>query len=233
MTNTNSRLTSQPPNEITILDGNPELGLSIKSNEAWVSSRKLATNFGKVHKNVLADIRKIKQHVSPQFWSSNFKSKTYKSRGKSYKMFSLTFDGYSMVVMGFTGPKAMSFKEQYIREFNIMRYLITTRIMSRDGYKRLSSIVARNIGRTQDDFKNEITMINEIVLGLRSSEYKKLHNIDTNTSLRDAISKDELERINSAQLANSKLIADDCPFEERKRILTMCFGMNIVVDGVQ
>lgn len=36
-------------------------------------------------------------------------------------MVEMSFDGFTLLVMGFTGAKAMAFKEAYIAEFNRMR----------------------------------------------------------------------------------------------------------------
>ena len=39
-------------------------------------------------------------------------------------MYVLTFDGFAMLAMGYTGEKAMAFKERYINEFNQTRQLL-------------------------------------------------------------------------------------------------------------
>lgn len=42
-------------------------------------------------------------------------------------MYLMTQDGFTLLVMGFTGKKAMQFKEQYIKEFNEMKTPCDTR----------------------------------------------------------------------------------------------------------
>lgn len=53
-----------------------------------------------------------------------FFESTYENRGKRYPMFLMTRDGFSLLVMGFTGKNALEWKLQYIRAFNQMEKLI-------------------------------------------------------------------------------------------------------------
>ena len=84
-----------------------------------VSSREVAGNFEKEHKNVLRDIENIKAQncaVTKMFIESSYKAGT----GKNYKEYLLTRDGFSLLVMGFTGAKALEWKLKYIEAFNKM-----------------------------------------------------------------------------------------------------------------
>ena len=40
--------------------------------------------------------------------------------GQTYKSYDLTKDGFTLLAMGFTGPKALGFKLRYIERFNAM-----------------------------------------------------------------------------------------------------------------
>ena len=53
-----------------------------------------------------------------------FFESTYENRGKRYPMFLMTRDGFSLLVMGFTGKNALEWKLQYIRAFNQMESFI-------------------------------------------------------------------------------------------------------------
>ena len=56
-----------------------------------------------------------------------FFESTYENRGKRYPMFLMTRDGFSLLVMGFTGKEALEWKLQYIRAFNQMENFIRER----------------------------------------------------------------------------------------------------------
>ncbi|ABM28079.1 phage regulatory protein [Nitratidesulfovibrio vulgaris] len=86
-----------------------------------VSSLRVAEHFGKIHKNVIRDIRNVIASVSDDFNRLNFELVEYiDEKGETRPMYHLTRDGFTIVAMGYTGPKAMRMKEAYIRQFNEM-----------------------------------------------------------------------------------------------------------------
>lgn len=87
-----------------------------------VSSRNVAEVFEKEHKNVLQDIRNVLSSCSQEFGMLNFQLTpyTHPQNGQTYSEYLLTKDGFTMLAMGYTGPKAMAFKEAYIKRFNEM-----------------------------------------------------------------------------------------------------------------
>ena len=77
----------------------------------------IAQIFMKEHKHVLRDIEQLT--CSQEFRQSNFGLSSYfSSQNKELPMFEVTKDGFSFLVMGYTGEKASQFKETFIREFN-------------------------------------------------------------------------------------------------------------------
>ena len=89
-----------------------------------VSSLQVAKDFGKQHKHVLEAIENIKAENSAVI--SMFIESTYKAgTGKKYKCYEITRDGFSLLVMGFTGKKALEWKMKYIEAFNSMEKQLT------------------------------------------------------------------------------------------------------------
>lgn len=96
-----------------------------------VSSRRIAEDFGKQHKDVLESIERITAE-NPALTANMFIPSSYKAgTGKSYKEYELTRDGFSLLVMGFTGSEALQWKLKYIDTFNKMEKAI---IKFRDSY---------------------------------------------------------------------------------------------------
>lgn len=92
-----------------------------KNGVAVVSSRVVARDFDKQHNHVLRDIDNIKSTNTIQDWTLLFIESQYKaSNGKMNKEYLLTRDGFSLLVMGFTGKEALQWKLQYIEAFNQM-----------------------------------------------------------------------------------------------------------------
>lgn len=87
-----------------------------------VTSREVSENFEKRHKHVLESINNLITNMNSAEKSAKYFIPTeYKDcSGKSNKEFLLTRDGFSLLVMGFTGAKALGWKLKYIEAFNKM-----------------------------------------------------------------------------------------------------------------
>ena len=84
----------------------------------------VAKVFGKRHDHVLRDIENLS--CSETFRLANFGETlyTHPQNGQTYKMYEMTKDGFSFLVMGYTGEKAGQFKEEFINEFNKREMLL-------------------------------------------------------------------------------------------------------------
>lgn len=81
----------------------------------------IAESFGKRHDHVLRDIREME--CSKEFAISNFGETpyTHEQNGQTYTKYLITEKGFTLLVMGYTGKRAMKFKENYINEFDRMK----------------------------------------------------------------------------------------------------------------
>ncbi|KAK0039551.1 Rha family transcriptional regulator [Biomphalaria pfeifferi] len=69
----------------------------------------------------MESIRTVLAVVSEEFSLSNFRPSTYQnSRNQTQPMYVLTRSGFAMIALGFTGEKAIKFREAYIRRFDEM-----------------------------------------------------------------------------------------------------------------
>lgn len=96
------------------------------NNKVLTSSRTISVKFNKEHKNVLRDIRNVIKNMgsnlsSPYKAEDYFIESTYKDAYNRDKTeYLLTKDGFSLLVMGYNGPKALKFKLDYIAAYNSM-----------------------------------------------------------------------------------------------------------------
>lgn len=106
-----------------------------KDGQLVVSSRQVAENFEKQHKDVLESICKLISQMSSAENSANlFIQSEYADKyGRMQKEYLMTRDGFSLLVMGFTGNKALEWKLKYIEAFNHMEAELNSpeRIMAR------------------------------------------------------------------------------------------------------
>lgn len=91
----------------------------INNNRVITDSLTVAETFNKRHDNVTKDIREL--GCSKEFNLLNFEEVEYQdSKNRTYTKYLITQDGFTLLAMGYTGKKAMEFKEKYIKEFRKM-----------------------------------------------------------------------------------------------------------------
>lgn len=82
---------------------------------------RIAEIFGKRHCDILRDIKRLLSQLPKEFNERNFAESNYSNNlGMQYPMYTLTRDAFSLLVMGFTGEKALQWKLKYIEAFNSM-----------------------------------------------------------------------------------------------------------------
>ena len=85
------------------------------------TSLEVAKFFGKRHDNVIRDIKQIMDNCPKKFTALNFEVSEYMDEtGRTLVMFIIYRDGFMLLVMGYTGKKAMAIKIAYIEAFNAM-----------------------------------------------------------------------------------------------------------------
>ena len=92
--------------------------LDSEHEQLVVSSLQVADDFRKEHKTVLRNIENLAAQNC--ITKSMFYEATYDNRGKKYPMYIMNRDGFSLLVMGFTGKDALDWKLKYIDAFNKM-----------------------------------------------------------------------------------------------------------------
>jgi len=92
------------------------------------TSRNVAEAFEKRHNDVLRDIRAVMRDTGEDFNLRNFAQIDYTdAKGRAYPEYLITKDGFTLLVMGYTGAKAMQFKVAYINAFNKMEAALQER----------------------------------------------------------------------------------------------------------
>jgi Rha family phage regulatory protein len=89
----------------------------------------VAEKFEKRHDHVMRDIRNMIEcgslMESPQNWGDLFYLTKYKDcQNKEFDMYVMTRDAFSLLVMGYSGEKALRFKLDYLNAFNQMESLM-------------------------------------------------------------------------------------------------------------
>ncbi|MEE0360501.1 MAG: phage regulatory protein/antirepressor Ant [Faecalibacterium prausnitzii] len=100
--------------------------LSTQNGEPVASSRQIADNFEKNHRDVLRAVDNLKEDVR-NFAQMFFESTEPDSYGRERRTYLMNRDGFSLLVMGFTGKAALEWKLKYIQAFNAMEKKLAQR----------------------------------------------------------------------------------------------------------
>ena len=100
-----------------------------KENQALTNSRLVAMKFNKRHSNVIRDIEELLVKLPENERKLNFEQleedvEISNGGSKKLKFYAMTETGFTLLVMGFTGEKAIQFKLEYIAAFNKMKEII-------------------------------------------------------------------------------------------------------------
>lgn len=98
----------------------------VQDGKVFATSRDVAAFFGKNHRDVLRAIDSLIED-EPALGEGegglrSFAHTPYlvEATGQRYRMYTMDRDGFTLLAMGFTGPKALKWKLRYIEAFNAM-----------------------------------------------------------------------------------------------------------------
>lgn len=94
--------------------------VQVVNNQIVTSSLDVAEKFNKNHKHVLEAIEKYIRAENSALTSWFFKTTYTSGTGRNYPMYLMNRDGFSLLVMGFTGKEALEWKIKYINAFSEM-----------------------------------------------------------------------------------------------------------------
>lgn len=195
-----------------------------KKDIVRVDSLYVAEFFEKNHKEVLRDIRNIaapNSGLSKEFAERNFALGSYKDKQNQKRpCYYLTRDGFTILVMGYTGKKALRFKELYIRRFNEMEELIKSLVNARTEFPLLTENIKLLHEKPKPyHFSNECDMINRIVLGKSAKQFRLENNLEKGTSIRPYLTEVQINLIEKLQKVDIGLLVAFPNYEDRKRHL--------------
>lgn len=212
-----------------------------------VSSRDVAETFEKEHKEVLYAIegRTSKADGSDKLETRNkgilselteggelhlenyFILSEYESRGKTYREYFMTRDGFTLLTMGFSGAKAMKFKLAYINQFNQMEELLKGKLIEREKGIAVRQSLTKAI---QQSGENERThghayslytdLIYKAVFGKNAKQLRDEYGIAKQDNLRDCFAQEELAKVKSVEMVVSGLVDCGWGYEEIKDFIT-------------
>ena len=187
--------------------------VEIINDKIVVSSKQVAENFGKLHKDVLENIEKYITAENSALTNWFFKTTYTAGTGKRYPMYLMNRDGFSLLVMGFTGKKALEWKIKYIDAFNKMEAKLKL-IEQQEIGRLIERIKGKEIRRTLTDaikenvpdspykkfmYKNFTDLVYKSVFGMTARQIRTARGLKKNANVRDFLSEKELKKVRAAE----------------------------------
>ena len=168
----------------------------------------------KDHKNILRDIRQLE--CSDEFRRLNFEQSEYlNEQNHKQPMYYMTRDGFTILVMGYTGEKAMQFKEAYIKQFNAMEKTLQGKLIEREkGIVVRQSLTKALQQSTENErmhghaYSTYTNCIYKVLFGKNTKQLREEFGIGQKENLRDYLSEEQLRAIQSMECLVSGLV--DC-----------------------
>lgn len=185
-----------------------------KEEVVTCTSLDVAETFGKEHYHVMEDIRKIMEDLSTPEITGLFNKSIYTaSNGKKNPMFYMTRDGFTLLVMGYTGEKAMKFKLAYIKQFNAMEKVLIGKMKEREKGIAVRQALTNALQLSQENermhghaYSTYTNVIYKAVFGKDAKHLRDEYGIAKKDNLRDYFSSEELRAVQDVEMVVSGLV---------------------------
>lgn len=198
-----------------------------KEEVTVVTSLDVAETFKKRHADVLRDIENLE--CSNEFRERNFALSKYfvENNKRSYPLYYMTRDGFTLLVMGYTGEKSMKFKEAYIKQFNAMEKALIGKIKEREKGIAVRQALTKALQQSNENermhghaYSTYTDIIYKVVFGKSAKQLREEYGITKKDMLRDYFSREELEKVQSIEMIVSGLVKCGWGYNEIKGFIT-------------
>lgn len=192
-----------------------------------VSSLDVAETFEKNHRDVMESIRNIESNISTAEFSALFFLDSYKaSNGKLNPMYLMTRDGFTLLVMGYTGEKAMRFKLAYIKQFNAMEKALQGKLIEREKGIAVRQSLTKALQQSAENermhghaYSTYTNCIYKVLFGKNAKQLRETLGISPKDNLRDYLSAEELRAVQSMKCLISGLVDCGWGYEQIKEFI--------------
>lgn len=185
-----------------------------KEERAICTSLDVAETFKKEHRHVMRDIREL--GCSQEFNVSNFGLISYTdTMNRKQDAYIMTRDGFTLLVMGYTGELAMKFKEAYIRQFNAMEAALQGKRIEREKGIAVRQALTKALQQSAENermhgyaYSNYTNCIYKVLFGKSASQLRDEFKVGKTDSIRDCFTSEQMRAVQSMECLVSGLV--DC-----------------------
>lgn len=182
----------------------------LKNEQALTDSLKVAEMFEKQHKHVLEKIEKILNDSAENSAQCFHKTRYKDTSGKWNTKYLMNRDGFTFLVMGFTGKKANEWKWKYIDAFNQMEKVIMekqtavwleTRQQGKLIRKGETDVLQKLVEYAREQGSGHADML--------YMTYTKLANRMAGITTRDSATNSQLNELSTMERIIAKVVLDE------------------------
>ena len=136
-------------------------------------------------------------------------------------------DGFTLLVMGYTGEKAMQFKLAYIKQFNAMEKALIGKIKEREKGIAVRQALTKAIQQSGENdrmhghaYSTYTDLVYKAVFGKSAKQLRDEYGIGKQDNLRDFLSEEELAKVKSVEMVVSGLVDCGWGYDEIKSFIT-------------
>lgn len=183
----------------------------------------------------MRDIRELQ--CSEEFRRLNFAQSSYtNAQNKTQPMYLVTKDGFTLLAMGYTGEKAMKFKEAYIKQFNVMEKALIDKIKEREKGIAVRQALTKALQQSSENermrghaYSTYTNLIYKSIFGEDTKHLKEKYNISPKDELRDCFSVEELHQVQKAEMLVGSLVEYGWGYDEIKEFILNKIGERIAI----
>lgn len=162
--------------------------VTVYSHQLVTDSRQVAEHFGKRHDHVMRDINSLVKGLPKNgdtqrmFFKASY---TNEQNMQTYPMYYMNRDGFSLLVMGFTGKAALEWKLKFLEAFNTMEKALreqqaVPKITPNPHYRtRMIKTAVKDIGDTADTIAQVFHVKKGIAMTASMQMVGEAYGIDT------------------------------------------------------
>lgn len=189
------------------------------------TSLDVAETFEKEHRRILQDIREL--GCSEEFRQHNFVQSEYlNQQNHKQPMYYITRDGFTLLVMGYTGEKAMKFKEAYIKQFNAMEATLQGKLIEREKGIVVRQAFTKALKESGENdrmhnmaYSTYTDLVYRSLFGKTAKQFREENGLAKKDNLRDLFSEEDLRKIQNAEMLVSSLIGYGWGYGEIKEFV--------------
>lgn len=194
----------------------------LKNEEAFTNSIKVADAFNKRHDSVLRSIDNLHKNVVVKKRKLFRLSSYVDAKGESRRLYEMNRQGFELLVMGFTGEKAIQWKIRYSDAFDSMEKYIRNHAIEIAQRRTMTDMIRDSGENTRMHgfgYKQYTDLIYKMVTGKTAAQHRKELGLKSGENVKPYMTPEQIEIIGYIEYMVSGMVGIGIQYPEIKDII--------------